>query len=240
MSGQSPHPLLHPADSTPSSSLSPKMAETLPAPNALPLFDFTHRRLPQPIQLPPLTIPPPSSKLEYSTAPAQKLTSRLEPASAPAQAPVLPAINSARATTPLRQSSRGYPGPAAPLDKLLSPQSYAPSRSENVYSSPPRSAVDTHSHSRRSSQKYVLDDQARLVQPEQPYVSPIEPYRQSSTSFPSPTSHGSGYAPVRPIYGQPAAPTGLHGSASFAPLPTEALPRTASGSFPYGPAPEAP
>ena len=107
-----------------------------------------------------------------------------------------------------------------------------------MYSSPPRSAVETQSHSRQPSQKYVLDELPKPGHVEQPYVSPIEPYRQSSTALPSPTSHVTGYAPVRPIYSQHGAPGSLHGPASFATSSAEGLSRTASGSVPYGPAPE--
>jgi hypothetical protein len=200
-------PLPHAAETTSSSTT---MAETLTAPSVPPsFFDFGHRRLPQPIQLPPLSIPESSPRPEHR--------------SAPPQTQLLPAINSATATAS-RPQPRAYPGPAASLDKLLSPQPYTPPRSENVYSSPPRSAVEAQSHSRRSSQKYAWEEPSRPVQLEQPYVSPIEPYRQSSGALPSPTSYGPGYAPARPVYGQPTVPPSLPGPASFATPYAEPLP----------------
>lgn len=219
-------PLPHTAETTSSSTT---MAETLTAPAVPPSFlDFGHRRLPQPIQLPPLSIPECSPRPEYR--------------SAPPQTQLLPVINSTNATAS-RPQPRVYPGPAAPLDKLLSPQPYTPPRSENVYSSPPRSAVDAQSHSRRSSQKYALEEPLRPVQLEQPYVSPIEPYRQSSSSaaLPSPTSYGPSYAPARLAYVQPAAPPSLPGPASFAASYAEPLPpsRMIAGPAHPGVQPEA-
>src|ERR1700742_610325 len=141
----------HPAQGYSNSySPSPVMAETQSAPNYQPppFLDYNNRRLPQPIQLPPLSIPgqaSPRSDYHPSPPPGQALPSIHSSAG---QAPPPP---------PPRSQPRSYTGQAAPLDKLLSPHPYTPPRSDSAYSpshSPPRSSVDPRESARRGHERY--------------------------------------------------------------------------------------
>src|ERR1700749_590027 len=123
----------HPAQGYSNSySPSPVMAETQSAPNYQPpqFLDYNNRRLPQPIQLPPLSIPGQASP-----------RSDYHPSLPPGQ--TLPSIHSST-------------GQAPPLDKLLSPHPYTPPRSDSTYSpshSPPRSSVDLRDSARRGHER---------------------------------------------------------------------------------------
>jgi len=195
-----PHP---PGQGFPSSrSSTPVMAETQSAPvyQTPPFLDYNNRRLPQPIQLPPLSIPGQASpRPEYHASPP------------PAQA--LPSIHSSTQAPPPpvpRSQPRSYTSQAAPLDKLLSPHPYTPPRSDSAYSpshSPPRSATDQREAVRRGHERYPSEpirpihherypsESSRSVHQEGPYSSPIEPIRPTYSNIHSPAS---AYAPSYP------------------------------------------
>ncbi|KAF2085294.1 hypothetical protein K490DRAFT_47109 [Saccharata proteae CBS 121410] len=78
------------------------------------------RRLPQPVQLPPLSIPP--------SAPVRPDYPFSSPASRP-----LPSIQT---QAPVRPQPRSHLGSAAPVEKLLSSNPYTPPRSDSTYSPP--------------------------------------------------------------------------------------------------------
>jgi hypothetical protein len=152
------------------------MAETQSYPLPPPL-DFTSRRLPQPVQLPPLAIPPHGSpRSDYQRSPPLSQS--------------LPSIHSVQAPPP-RSQPRSYSGPAAPLDKLLSPHPYTPPRSDSGYSphnSPPRPNVEV----RPPPRKYDKYDDPRS---HHEYPAPMEPHRSSYSSIPSPiSSYPSSYS----------------------------------------------
>jgi hypothetical protein len=153
------------------------MAETQSYPPP-PVLDFTSRRLPQPVQLPPLAIPPHGSpRSDYQRSPPLSQS--------------LPSIHSVQAPPPPpRSQPRSYSGPAAPLDKLLSPHPYTPPRSDSGYSphnSPPRPNVEVRPPPRKPYEKYDKYEDARSHHHE-PYPAPVEPHRSSYGSIPSPIS----------------------------------------------------
>ncbi|KAF1986683.1 hypothetical protein K402DRAFT_421138 [Aulographum hederae CBS 113979] len=162
------------------------MTETQNAPSFPPpsFLDYSLRRLPQPVQLPPLTIPPPARHHEQQQY-------------GPPRQP-LPSIHSAPLSN--EQHARPFSGRAAPLENLLSPHPFTPPRSDPAYSpqydsrrSPPRSAVEARMPPRR----YVEPlEEPRQINMDQPYGSPVEQHtahRQPYAPLPSP-----GYTPSYP------------------------------------------
>jgi len=177
---RSPPPPPPYAQQQPKSTLA--MTETQSAPFPPPPMrdsEFAYRRLPQPVQLPPLTIPPPVRHDFQYGPPIQSL----------------PSIQSASAFQ--SQPQRSYPARAAPLDKLLSPHPFTPPQSDPAYSpqyesrrSPPRSAIESRLPPRNYSE---FVPESRPAQVDSSFTSPVDqPYRQSYVLLPSP-SHTSSY-----------------------------------------------
>lgn len=194
-----PPPPLHPPNTARSAS---EMTET----QKLPIFSppgflhYPHRRLPQPVQLPPLEIPPdavPPPRTDY-----------------PFRSPVnqLPSINPG----PPPRHQQHQPSSvhrAAPVDKLLHSNPYTPPRSDPPYSPQqygpsisPRSEFDSRGPRRLAEQRYPYEE-SRPVHPphhEQPYASlasPVEPSQQKAYApLPSPSytpSYASSSTPFR-------------------------------------------
>ncbi|KAF2426571.1 hypothetical protein EJ08DRAFT_369620 [Tothia fuscella] len=230
----SPPPLTYPSYTAPSAASSGPMAETQNFPPP-PYLDYSHtRRLPQPIQLPPLTIPQNASRPEMQ------------------QQPALPAIQTVPVGPPRHQQSRSYSG--APLEKILSPHPYTPPRSDAAYSprSPPRSAVDTrpppfpparsinpnptYDEQRNQEQRFqeyrAPEQRTQERQPEHrhhrsegSYSSPVEPQRYTYSNLPSPAPsyvppYHSGNSQYR--QGIPPPPAGVVSSYTSSPYTEQA------------------
>ncbi|RDI79356.1 hypothetical protein Vi05172_g10558 [Venturia inaequalis] len=209
------------------------MTETQTLPHFPPQYhDYstpTSRRLPQPIQLPPLTIP-------------QVTAHRPEYHHGPGQNQPLPSIQgqSGSGSRPLHRSYSGSGG-GAPIEKLLSPHPFTPPRSDAAYSprSPPRSAIDTRPPppppNRSVNEKYY-EDQRHHHESQYQSSSPVEPHRPSYSTLPSPAlsyapSFGSSNASYRQG-GVPPPPSNLpHSYTSGYSEPPPRIP-------PSGPAPE--
>ncbi|TID14757.1 velvet factor-domain-containing protein [Venturia nashicola] len=158
------------------------------------------RRLPQPIQLPPLTIPQVTAhRTEYNHGSGQN-----QP---------LPSIQPQSGPGP-RALHRSYSGSGggAPLEKLLSPHPFTPPRSDAAYSprSPPRSAIDTRPPpplpNRSVNEKYY-EDQRHHHESQYQSSSPVEPHRQSYSTLPSPApSYAPSFASSNASYRQAGVP----------------------------------
>lgn len=160
--------------------------ETQRAPNFPPPSFLGHpnRRLPQPVQLPPLTIP-------HHAGAAERHPSLAQP---------LPSIYNAPS---VRHPSNHPPTPHAPASKLLTANPYATPRQEPTYSQQyasrrsPRSELGPHMHQRRLSDRYP-PDAMRAAKIDSQYASPVEGLpRPSYPPLPSPTytpSYSSSHA----------------------------------------------
>ncbi|KAF1808613.1 hypothetical protein P152DRAFT_214840 [Eremomyces bilateralis CBS 781.70] len=194
-------PSLPPIHAQHTTSPMPTMTETQSAPQFPPpaFLDYSQRRLPQPIQLPPLTIPPPPpSRSDFQYSPTVQHLPSIHsrppppPPSLSGQVPS-PIPGPPHHTAPARyHHPRSHSGSAAPLEKLLSPHPFTPPRSDPAYSpqyepkrSPPRSAVDTRPPPSRLTEKFHLDD-SRPSTAESVFASPVESQRHPFASFPSP------------------------------------------------------
>jgi hypothetical protein len=172
----------------------------------LPVFSppnflhYPHRRLPQPVPLAPLEIPPDAvpPRSDY-----------------PFRSPVnqLPSIH---AGPPPRHQHQHHPPSTlprgAPVDKLLHPNPYTPPRSDPPYSPQqygpsisPRSEVDSRGPRRLTEQRYPYEESRPIHHHhEQPYsslTSPVEPSQQRAYGpLPSPSytpSYASSSTPFR-------------------------------------------
>lgn len=200
-----PPPPLHPPNTARSA---PDMTET----QKLPVFSppgFLHynRRLPQPVHLPPLEIPPeqpPRSDYHFRSPINQ-----------------LPSIQPGPPLRHQQYQPSSLPRPAAPVDKLLHSNPYTPPRSDPPYSPQqygpsisPRSEFDSRQGLRRLTEQRYPYEEARPTHPshhhhEQPYVSlasPVEPSQQQQQQqkayapLPSPSytpSYASSNTPYR-------------------------------------------
>ncbi|OCK82973.1 hypothetical protein K432DRAFT_390814 [Lepidopterella palustris CBS 459.81] len=173
------------------------MTETQKPPTFPPPSFLSHpyRRLPQPVQLPPLTIPPNSVRPEYQFR---------SPITQP-----LPSIQAG----PLSRSHqhRSHIASATSVEKLLQSNPYTPPRSDPPYSpqqygpsTSPRSEIEGRSAPRRlREQRYSYDD-SRASHPEPTYASlasPLETSQKPSYApLPSPSytpSYASSNTPFR-------------------------------------------
>lgn len=181
----------------------PVMTETQSAPQIPPpaFLDYSHRRLPQPIQLPPLTIPPPPPSrpdLQYSPTIQHLPSIHSRPPPPPPPPPLAAQVHSPIPgqphphAPPRYHHPRSHSGSAAPLEKLLSPHPFTPPRSDPAYSprhepkrSPPRSAVETRPPPNRLTEK-LYHDESRPSTADSVFASPVESQRHPFASFPSP------------------------------------------------------
>jgi hypothetical protein len=194
-----PHYPTAPASST----SSPAMTETqtlphFPPPQYLDYSTPTSRRLPQPIHLPPLTIP-------------QNTAHRPDYPHGPGQNHPLPSIQAQPGPGP-RPTHRSYSGGGAPLEKLLSPHPFTPPRSDAAYSprSPPRSALDArppHPPPSRSVNEKYYEDQRHHHESQYQSQSPVDPHRQTYSTLPSPApSYAPSFASSNASYRQGGVP----------------------------------
>ncbi|KAF2270064.1 hypothetical protein CC78DRAFT_539327 [Lojkania enalia] len=173
-----------------------------------------HRRLPQPVQLPPLEIPPdpvpPRTDFPFRS-PINPLPS-IQPA--PSLRPPPPPPQQQQQQQQQQHQSSALPRPAAPVDKLLLSNPYTPPRSDPPYSPQqygpsisPRSDFDSRGPPRRlTEQRYPYEEPRPVHHPhhEQPYASlasPVEPSQQKAYApLPSPSytpSYASSSTPFR-------------------------------------------
>lgn len=177
------------------------MTETqkLPVFSAPSFLDFPHRRLPPPVQLKPLAIPPdavPPPRSDY-----------------PFRSPInqLPSIQPGPPPRHEQHQPSSLPRPAAPVDKLLHSNPYTPPRSDPPYSPQqygpsisPRAEFDSRGPRRLTEQRYPYEESRTTHHHEQPYASlasPVEPSQQRGYApLPSPgytPSYASSSTPFR-------------------------------------------
>jgi hypothetical protein len=209
------------------------MTETQKPPSFPPpsFLGNPYRRLPQPVQLPPLTIPPNAVRPEYQF-----------------RSPIAQPLPSIQPGPPARQSQpRLHVASAAPVEKLLQSNPYTPPRSDPPYSpqqygpsSSPRSQVDDRSAPRRLVEhRYSYEDRRPSHPEQQQYASlasPIEPSQKPSYApLPSPSytpNYASSNTPFRGSIGshRGSIPSSL-GSLAY-PEPATSGPRPAPSAIP--------
>lgn len=164
-----------------------------------PYLGDPYRRLPQPVQLPPLTVPRDSVRPDFP------------PFFSPSQRS-LPSIHSLPTTSsqpqpPRPAEHRSHSRSAAPVDKLLSSNPYTPPRSDPPYSPlqygrqvSPRSQVETRPPLPRQVTTRYPEDPRPIHQEQPQYIPqgnppPPPPQRQQSYQpLPSP-NYTSSYPP---------------------------------------------
>lgn len=206
-------PPLHPPNTTRSA---PAMTET----QKLPVFSppnyshFPHRRLPQPVPLPPLEIPVDAvpQRTEYPfRSPVNQLPS-IYPGPPRHHQPHQP-HQQQHQQYQHHQSHQNQPPShprAAPVEKLLHPNPYTPPRSDPPYSPQqygppisPRSEYDSRGPRRLTEQRYPYEDSRHYPQHhEQPYASLASPVEQQKPYAPLPSpnytpSYASSNTPFR-------------------------------------------
>lgn len=207
----------------------PTMTETQKLPNLPPpsFLGPQYRRLPQPVQLPPLAIPSdPSVRPQYQF-----------------RSPNTQSLPSIQPIPPPHHHLRAHSGSGAPLEKLLASNSYTPPRSDPPYSPQqygpslsPHSEIESRQPPRRLSDRYPIEDSRPLGIAEPPLVSPIEPLqRHAYPPLPSPSySYSSSNTPYRGSVGSHRAST-----SSLAPIaysePSTAVPRPGAPAIPSAP-----
>lgn len=174
-----------------------------------PHFGDPYRRLPQPVQLPPLSIPrdPVRPDIPPFLSPSQRS---------------LPSIHTLPTTTAARPEPRTQTRSAAPVEKLLLSNPYSPPRSDPPYSPPRHQPVHqpySHQHyGRQPSPRTIPDNKplprdpisryppepSRHIHPEPSYLPPANPpppsrQHQPYQALPSP-SYTSSYSSSNTSY----------------------------------------
>jgi hypothetical protein len=225
-----PHPLSLPLSST--SRSAPDMTEAQKLPQFQPLghHDYPHRRLPPPISLKPLAIPPdavPPRTDYHFRSPIHQLPS-IHPGPPPRHEHHHPAAH--RAFAP------GNPFTPPRSDPPYSPHQYGPSLS-------PRSEFDSRSARIFAEQRYPYEEHRHT----QPYVQHEQPF--SSLTSPVEASQQRSYGPLTspsytPSYASSSTPfrgsIGSHSQSQrgsvAAPLGSVAYPEPPTGPPPRKPA----
>ncbi|KAK8237859.1 velvet factor-domain-containing protein [Phyllosticta capitalensis] len=204
-----PPPQHHPSNSSDDSAMAMTETQNLPHFPPPPHFGDPYRRLPQPVQLPPLSIPrdPVRPDIPPFLSPSQRS---------------LPSIHTLPTTTAARPEPRTQTRSAAPVEKLLLSNPYSPPRSDPPYSPPRHQPVHqpySHQHyGRQPSPRTIPDNKplprdpisryppepSRHIHPEPSYLPPANPpppsrQHQPYQALPSP-SYTSSYSSSNTSY----------------------------------------